>query len=272
MRPAREAPTGPGPIASAAVRRVVLLGASNLAKGIGTVAETAHRAWGRPLEMLVALGHGRSYGQASRVLGRHLPGILECGLWQDLAARPAASTAALVTDIGNDLLYEQPVERVTAWVEQCLDRLAAAQARTVVTLLPLENLKTLSPARFRLLRTIFFPSSRINLAQVAERARLLDERVRRLAAERAFATIGPRAAWYGFDPIHIRFFARSRAWREILASWATSPELLEPAGSCLARTLSLRLRVPERRRLIGFEQRRRQPSARLRDGTTVALY
>jgi len=82
-------------------RRVVLLGASNLTRGISTAVETARLQWGRPLDVMAALGHGRSYGLASRLLCRTLPSIVECGLWPALAARPPAPTAALVTDVGN---------------------------------------------------------------------------------------------------------------------------------------------------------------------------
>jgi hypothetical protein len=253
-------------------RRVVLLGASNLTKGIGTILETAYRAWGRPLEVLGALGHGRSYGRTSSLLGRQLPGILECSLWADLAALPPAPTAALVTDIGNDLFYEEPTERIAASVERCLDHLAAVQARTVVTLLPVENLQTLSRARFQLLRSVFFPRSRVGLEEVSRRAFALNEQVRRLAVERGFALVRHRTAWYGFDPIHIRFRQRPAAWREILASWSSSTERYEPAGNALARTLYLRSRTPACRRVLGFEQRAGQPSGRLNDGTTVAIY
>jgi hypothetical protein len=252
-------------------RRVVLLGASNVAKGLGTVVETAHRIWGRPLQLFAALGHGRSYGRASSVFGRQLPGIAECALWRDLAASEFGDTAALVTDIGNDLLYEEPVERIAAWIESCLDRLALAEARTVVTLLPVENLLTLSPARFRLMRAIFFPHSRISLAEVSARAHRLNERIERLAGARRFTAVSHRAAWYGLDPIHIRFQQRSHAWREILGAWSPA-ENIEPAGNLLARTIRLRAIAPERRRLWGFEQRAPQPRARLRDGTTVAMY
>jgi hypothetical protein len=38
------------------------------------------------------------------------------------------------------------------------------------------------------------------------------------------------------------------------------------------RSLYLRSRVPERRRLFGFEQRGRKPAARFDDGTTVSIY
>src|SRR5438270_1664562 len=102
-------------------RRVVLLGASNLTRGISTVVETAQAVWGSPLEVLAALGHGRSYGLRSRVFGRELPGITGCGLWGDVAARGPAETAALVTDIGNDLLYGASVPTILGWVAESLD-------------------------------------------------------------------------------------------------------------------------------------------------------
>jgi hypothetical protein len=253
-------------------RRVVLLGASNLTKGIGTVLATAYRAWGQPLEVLAALGHGRSYGRASRVLGRELPGILECGLWPSLGRSSTIPTAALVTDIGNDVLFNEPVERIAGWVEACFDQLAEIGARTVVTHLPVDHLPMLSRARFLLMRTLFVPSSRLSLETVIGRAIALNERVGRLAAERGFGLVRQRVEWYGFDPIHIRSRWRGHAWREILMHWSDDKSLSQPARSTLAQLLYLRSRLPERRRVLGFEQRGQQPAARLRDGTTVAIY
>src|SRR3990172_7889601 len=105
----------------AAVRRVILLGASNLTRAISTVVETAWLGIGGPLEILAALGHGRSYGMNSSVLGRVLPGIVPCGLWPALALLPQAPTFALVTDIGNDLGYGVSAGQIMHWVETCLD-------------------------------------------------------------------------------------------------------------------------------------------------------
>ena len=253
-------------------RRVVLLGASNLTKGIGTVLETSARVWGGPQQVFAALGHGRSYGRTTRFVGMRLPGIESCDLWQDLAAAEPLPTAALVTDIGNDLLYEEPVERIIEWVERCLDRLAVLDARTTVTLLPIDNLHALGSGRFRLLRSLFFPSSRITLAEVTHRAKALNEGVRRLAAERGFATAEHRTAWYGFDPIHIRFLRRGEAWRDILAGWATPDVARAPATHAIARTLYLRTRTPAQRRLLWLEQRGQKPSATFADGTSVSIY
>jgi hypothetical protein len=252
--------------------RVILLGASNVAKAFGTLVETSRRAWGGPLELYAAFGHGRSYGRASAVFGRVLPGIIECGLWQAVGGEHERPTAALVTDIGNDILYECPVSEIAGWLEACLDRLARVRANTVVTLLPTENLATLSPARFRLLRSIFFPRSRITLAEVAERAHRLNERVEELATVRGFVTARQQAHWYGFDSIHIRYRQRSSAWQEVLSGWPGIVTPLEPAGGRVVSTLRLRVFAPHQRRVFGIEQRASQPRARLRDGTTIAMY
>ena len=109
-------------------RRVILLGASNVTRSMSTIVETAELVWGRPLDLLAACGHGRSYGRTSCVFGRSLPGILECGLWDELSRRPALPTAALVTDIGNDILYGAGVDQIAAWVEQSLIRLRGLRA------------------------------------------------------------------------------------------------------------------------------------------------
>lgn len=253
-------------------RRVVLLGASNLTKGIGTVLDTSTRLWGCPLEVFATLGHGRSYGRQSRVVAVQLPGITECGLWRDLEASAKLPTAALVTDIGNDILYEEPVERIAAWVAVCLDRLAAIEATTIVTLLPVDNLRTLGSARFHLVRKIFFPSSRITLEEVTRRAWALNDMLRTLVAERGFTTVEHCPAWYGLDPIHIRFAHRGRAWRDILSGWSSTGSTLAPSGAVLAQTLFLRTRTPQQRHVLGIAQRGRAPSARFRDGTRVTFY
>ena len=94
--------------------RVVLLGASNLTRGISTAVETTRRAVGGPAEYFIAMGHGRSYGARSRVMGRGLPGITECGLWGALGD-DHSPTYALLTDVGNDVAYGASVDTITGF-------------------------------------------------------------------------------------------------------------------------------------------------------------
>ena len=262
----------PPPTDRLPARRVVLLGASNLTRAIATVVESASRRWGRPLDVLAAFGHGRSYGLRMSMLGRELPGIAECDLWPALKQRPPAPTAALVTDVGNDLLYDIPVPEIAGWVECCLDRLLEAGARVVMTPLPLAAIATLSPRLFILLRTVLFPGCRLRFATVTERALDLDRRLREMARKRGVLLAEHRADWYGWDPIHIKMRHWARAWGEILAPWSDEAAVPEPAPRSLRRWAYLRLLAPERRWFLGRERRRQQPAGRLADGTALSFY
>ena len=109
-------------------------------------------------------------GRMDRILsvfGRKISGIFPCALWQDLQNRPPLPTAALVTDIGNDLLYGVTPDRLLEWVERCLDRLADAGAATVVTQLPIDSIERLGEARFRFFRRLLFPRSTAHFGRCA---------------------------------------------------------------------------------------------------------
>lgn len=252
-------------------RRVVLLGASNLVRGISTVAETATNLLGAPLDILAALGHGRSYGMESRVLGRTLPGILRSGLWEAFDQRPPIPTFGLVTDIGNDVLYGASPRLIGDWVENCLTLLAPACQRIIVTELPLSNVERLGHKRFLLLRSIIFPRARISYEQVLAATRELNERVIDACRRCGANVVRPGGDWYGIDPIHIKLCNWSAAWREILSAWRDDPSLQLAKGS-MRRWFFLRALRPRYRRLFGCVQEQKQPAGRLPDGTRVSFF
>jgi hypothetical protein len=263
-----------GQVPKRPARRLVLLGASNLSRGLAVALDTARQVLGGPLDVLAAFCHGRSYGQRGGVLGHQLPGITECGLWADLAARPPTPTWALVTDVGNDLIWDVPVPQIAAWVEWCLDRLQAAGARVVLTLLPLCSIRRMTPAKFLCLRTTMFPGCRLSYATLLGRAGELNERLRDLAKARSVPVAEPRPEWYGFDPIHIRRSCYPAAWRSIMSHWQQQPAPTLPPlpVRSLRRWLYLKQLAPERRWVLGRERRQVQPAGRLPDGTTLSLY
>lgn len=252
--------------------RVVLLGASNLTRGISTIVELSRSLLPGPLEIFAALGHGRSYGQHSRVLGWRLTGIADCGLWSALAAREPLPTAALITDVGNDLLYQSPVPVILSWVEDCLQRLADAGARIVLTMPPVCNLNSLPEWRFLLFRTMFFPGHRMPLSEIVRGAVALEAGLAELGARHGATLVRQRAEWYGLDPVHIHWRHWPTAWREILSPWSQSALESACVTPSALRWIYLRSLAPERRWLWGIKQSCPQPAGRFADGTTVAMY
>jgi hypothetical protein len=249
------------------VLRVVLLGASNLKMGFPQALSRLRGTAEGPVEVLAALGHGRSYGTWSRLAWvRQLPGIVQCGLWQELERRPPLPTLALVTDAGNDLLYGAPVAWIAGWVGTCLERLARQRAEIVVGLLPLASLEKVSPVRYHLVRQILFPGRRAApWSAMLASARELNERLRALGLEHGARLVEPSPSWYGIDPIHVRRSRRDEAWTEILRH----PRL---AGSGEIRGGRLPLFGAAELRLFGVPLRNPQPVCRFEDGPTVALY
>jgi hypothetical protein len=257
---------------------VIVLGASNVTRGFPAFVATAGRLWPGPLDVLGAFGHGRSYGTRRAVLWRELPGIVECGLWPALEARSPLPATALLTDVGNDLLYDATVPEILCWVETCVERLERAGARVVLTPLPLCNMRRLSAGRFLLFRSVFFPGCRLTYATLRERADELDIGLRDLAGRRGVALAEQRPDWYGLDPIHIRRGSLVRAWQGMLSRQLDGPAGPAVPASAATSAMSWRRRLhlwrlaPECRWLFGREQRTPQPAGRLADGTAVALY
>lgn len=253
--------------------RVVLLGASNLTLGISTITQMARAQVGRPCDMLIALGHGRSFGQWSSVLGRRLPGILECELWRALEAGKPAPTWALITDVGNDIAYGVDPETLARWLAEAVSRLRAADSRIVMTALPVESLRRLGRRRFELFRRLYFPLRPFRLEQLHEHVESLDGMMRRMTHGGCVALAEQRGAWYGFDPIHLRARHWNEAWSHVLSHWEPGKAKVRlRAGTRPWRWLSLLTATPAERFLWGLSQGAVQPARTWRDGTTLSFY
>lgn len=252
--------------------RAVLLGASNLVREPWLAIDTARRALGvEELDVLGAFGHGRSYGMKSTFAARSVPGILDCGLWQTLAELPEAPTYALVTDVGNDIAYEAGAERTAAWVEECVRRLAAHGARTVLCGVPSVSLDRFSDWQIGLARRFFFPTSSLTPADVRREVRELDRRLREVRDRWDVAWVEPQAAWYGLDPIHVRRTRAAAAFAHMLSPWTTSGAP-PPARRSFGPWLRLRRMLPESWTWLGRELGRRQPAGVLPGPIRIHLF
>lgn len=249
--------------------RLIALGASNLTRGFLALADVARADAGGPVEILAALGRGRSYGMPSRMLGRGLCGIDDCELWTALGRSPRRAGTALLMDVGNDILYGSEVARILHWVESALVRLSAHAEHLIVAGLPVANLERLGPARFALLRTVLVPGCRLSLAQAEERARSLEQGLQELAARHRASFRPLRSEWYGLDPLHFLRRARRDAFASLLGASDVVPAVRHDRLPAQIRFLAS---APSRRWWFGHETRTPQPALRWHDGTSAALY
>lgn len=258
--------------------RVILLGASNATRGLPHLFETARALFDPAIDMLAAIGHGRSYGASSRALFRRLPGILDCDLWNALdrapQTRPARRTAALVTDIGNDIIYGRTPTQLLDWVNATLDRLETHCDSIAISALPIENIERIPLWHAKLVQYMTYPARDLPVERAIERARAVDLGVRRIADERRAVLIEPDVEWYRFDPIHIRAGRWPDAALAMLMPLDAEARRNPPAAAVspsLRNRLRLHTAMPQQFRIAGFRFRCRQP-VRTIAGSTLSLY
>ena len=243
--------------------RVVLLGASNLTKGIGTVLETAYRSLGTaaggaygagPWPLLWACQQ-RAWAGNCRASWNAACGTRLAGPARDAHGRPG------------DRYRQRSALRRAGRTDRRLGRAmprspGGLDARTVVTLLPVENLLTLSRGPLSIdADPVFSRIAGSRWTKSAVRAHALNERSAAAGRRRGLLS------WWRSAPLgtaSIRFISSCGSGRWPGARfWPPGPTrraMPQPARGSLARTLYLQSRVPERRRVLGFEQRGQQPA------------
>ncbi|MCO6046814.1 hypothetical protein NG895_23190 [Aeoliella sp. ICT_H6.2] len=181
-------------------------------------------------------------------------------------------TFALVTDVGNDLLYGAEAQQIVDWVTECIARLEQFNARIVVTELPIESILATSNVRFQIFRTIFFPPSRLTLSKARDLAQRINEGVIEVANRHGCQRLTMPGAWYGIDPIHIRHRYRPVAWQAVVDRWREPNALHEKSVFSSKNRYLLNTARPQERCLLGRHQCCAQPSIVLSDGSQVAVY
>jgi len=249
---------------------VVVLGASNVSRGLSRlVAAVETRSPGA--DLFVAAGYGRGYGVNTRVAARRLPSILGSGLWRGLDRHGGEALFALVTDVGNELLYGFPAEQIASWVRESVRRLADRGATIAITRLPMAGIATVGPVRYRALRTFFVPGCRLSLAELKGAATRLDSELQTIADEFNAELIEQPAHWYGLDTLHVRRRHLGDLWHNACEVWGF-PAVETPARSFVADWVKVGTKAAEVRSLGGVMRFTRQPVLRLPGGGTLSLY
>jgi hypothetical protein len=250
---------------------VVVTGASNVALALPHVVTAFAERVRAPFDLVLAHGHGRSYGVRSHFLARELPPILDCGLWSALERARGRPLTAVLSDIGNDIVYGSPPELVARWASETRARLVEFGARVTLVGVPRARLERVTPFGFFVLRSVFFARHRITHATARAAAFELDTQLAELG--RGSPYIEPPSDWYGLDPIHVRRGARRDAWRTIASAALPAPaEQRDTPPLTRAELRALARMCAEQRTLFGRVEAHAQPAVRLADGSTVAWY
>jgi len=253
--------------------RIILLGASNLTLSLRLIIQLMQQRCGGPSEIWVAAGHGRAYGQFSQILMRGLPGIAASGLWAQLDSTEPRPTYALLTDIGNDILYGSAPEQILTWLGWCIEQLQKQSAYIVVTNLPMASIECLSEARYTFFRNIFYPFCRLSRDETVSRARAVHRGLTDMASRLHFKLYEQEPVWFGLDGIHVNYWQRKALYRHIFEQFP----LPSDRQACVEGKQEFLLTWQRRpkfsdKTVLGYKIHCQQPSGQLADGSSVCKY
>jgi len=251
-------------------RTIVVLGASNVSRGLARLAATVRARAALPADLFVAAGHGRAYGVSSRVGLRRLPSILSSGLWRALDRERSQQPLALLTDVGNELLYGLGVAAVARAVREATLRLADRGTAIVITGLPLASIARVGRVRYRLLRTLYVPGCLLSLRDINDASQWLDDELQAIAADTGATFLEQPAAWYGLDALHVKRSRLDDLLTRVADAWKLPPATDRPRAS-LAEWATLGSRAAEVRSLARRLRLTRQPVAERR-GLRIWMY
>jgi len=197
----------------------VFMGASNLARGYSALANCLVRCLApHPVEILHAMGPGRGYCAEGGIFNITYSPIGSCGILKSASGRAqgARRVVALITDIGNDIMYDVPVSEITSCLNTLLQNLDAIGADVFVNPIPLDFAEDVSERQFRILKSIFYPHSAMNYIRATKAVTAVNGFLRDSAGGRIHLL--PSAKDFcGVDKIHYSIFRSHKAWSQMAA-------------------------------------------------------
>jgi len=196
---------------------LILLGASNLSRGCFAFARHMKTCLHpRKLEVLIASGPGRAYYASGGLLNVSYPPICTSEIFEVAhnKSESGCQVVALVTDIGNDIMYGVSAEQVIETVQQVFDKLQSLNAEIFYTTLPVAFEKGIHPIWFYILRSVLLPFSRVSYSEAT--AGIVE--VNRFLKERAGSyghLISDMDRYLGFDDIHYGWLRAHSAWSHV---------------------------------------------------------
>lgn len=216
------------------------MGASNLARGFQALTDCLVDSLApNPVEILHALGPGRGYSAEGGVFNVRYPAIGSSGILEYASAQREKfhRAIALITDIGNDIMYGVPVSEIIACLRVLLEKLDTLEADVFVHSIPIDFSKDVSKSQFRLLRSIFYPRSQVDHSKAKEAVSAINDFLRDRAKGRVHLLPSAKD-FMGIDKIHYSVFHSHKAWSLVAHEMLRVLDVPKPGKIIFGATLN----------------------------------
>ncbi|MCH8207825.1 MAG: hypothetical protein IIA62_02015 [Nitrospinae bacterium] len=195
---------------------IMLLGASNLSRGYHCLTRCLKsNLEPRPVSFRSALGPGRGYCSDGGFLNVTYPPIKSCQFLSELQDDAEGSQkVALITDLGNDIMYGIDPDWLIVEIKNIHRKLLAGNADMLITPIPSTLVQQLTPFVFKILKRIFYPRSKVKRLEAISSIERINAFIEEGVGERVTVIRGLEN-FTGWDRIHYDFFRLTQVWTKI---------------------------------------------------------
>ena len=195
----------------------IFLGASNLARSFYGLKRCITRClFPRPVSFIHAMGPGRGYISQGGILNITYPPILHCDILKAAYNRRKINqqVVALITDIGNDIMYGVSAEEIIGGLKSLFSDLSELEANIFITSIPIDLKNDIGEFYFRILRQIFFPKSPAEYSQTSKTIEIVNQFILQ-SSNAKISVIDDMQQFCGIDKIHYSLLKSHLAWSHI---------------------------------------------------------
>ena len=195
----------------------VFLGASNLARSFYGLKQCITRClFPRPVSFIHAMGPGRAYIAPGGILNTIYDPILKSEIIEEafIKREKGHQVIAFITDIGNDVMYGIPEDKIIEGLKSLITSLNKLKANIFITSIPVDLKNEINKIYFRTLRQIFFRNSTVEHHQALEAIEKINNFIVGLQGQNIFV-LNEMKYFCGLDKIHYSLLKSQSAWSYI---------------------------------------------------------
>ncbi len=195
----------------------ILLGASNLSRSFHGLKYCIKRCiFPRPAIFLHAMGPGRGYISGGGILNVVYSPILESGIFEVSRRKRIENqqVVALITDIGNDIMYDISSEKIIGGLQYLFNILGEFESNIFITSIPVDLENDVNELLFYIIRQVYFPKSPIKYSQALNSVKAINTFILK-SSNQNISVINDLKPFCGIDKIHYSIFKSKSAWSHI---------------------------------------------------------
>ena len=202
----------------------IFLGASNLARSFHGLKYCIERCiFPRPAIFMHAMGPGRGYLSRGGILNAAYSPILNCGILEAARDKKIKDqlVVALITDIGNDIMYGVSSEKIIDGLQYLINTLCEFKTNIFITSIPVDLENDISELHFHIIRQIYFPKSPVKYSQASNNIKAINKFILQ-SSNKKITVINDMKQFCGTDKIHYSILKSQSAWSHIAKKLTSS--------------------------------------------------